>query len=155
MRFNTKKVSYANGPNMTPMVDVVMVLLIFFMLGASFVGAEHFLKSNQSLTQAGINSGPTTGTDFDEPLSIKVDGSPRDPDKFVARFEQYVSNDKDDLARKLAGMREALNRAGKKTEKIQVLINPGRNVQYRFLVEVYEAALDAEFTKISFTDAHQ
>ena len=24
------------GPNMTPMVDVVMVILIFFMLGSSF-----------------------------------------------------------------------------------------------------------------------
>ena len=28
------------GPNMTPMVDVVMVILIFFMASATFAGAE-------------------------------------------------------------------------------------------------------------------
>ena len=32
------------GPNMTPMVDVVMVLLVFFMACAAFVGPEWFLK---------------------------------------------------------------------------------------------------------------
>ena len=31
------------GPNMTPMVDVVMVILIFFMASAAFVGEEWFL----------------------------------------------------------------------------------------------------------------
>src|SRR5256885_8124330 len=33
------------GPNMTPMVDVVMVILIFFMASASFAGSEWFLKT--------------------------------------------------------------------------------------------------------------
>jgi biopolymer transport protein ExbD len=33
------------GPNMTPMVDVVMVILIFFMASATFVGSEWFLKT--------------------------------------------------------------------------------------------------------------
>lgn len=33
------------GPNMTPMVDVVMVILIFFMASAAFVGPEWFLRS--------------------------------------------------------------------------------------------------------------
>jgi len=30
---------------MTPMVDVVMVILIFFMASAAFLGAEWFLKA--------------------------------------------------------------------------------------------------------------
>jgi biopolymer transport protein ExbD len=33
------------GPNMTPMVDVVMVILIFYMAAASFVGPEWFLNA--------------------------------------------------------------------------------------------------------------
>lgn len=33
------------GPNMTPMVDVVMVILIFFMASTAFLGPEWFLKS--------------------------------------------------------------------------------------------------------------
>lgn len=33
------------GPNMTPMVDIVMVILIFFMASAAFLGNEWFLKA--------------------------------------------------------------------------------------------------------------
>ena len=33
------------GPNMTPMVDVVMVILIFFMAFAAFLGNEWFLRA--------------------------------------------------------------------------------------------------------------
>ena len=42
----TKKVHYDSGPNMTPLVDVVMVILIFLMLCGSFGGLEHFLASS-------------------------------------------------------------------------------------------------------------
>lgn len=31
------------GPDMTPMVDIVMVILIFFMAGSAFIGPEWFL----------------------------------------------------------------------------------------------------------------
>ena len=40
-----KQVHYDSGPNMTPLVDVVMVILIFLMLAGSFGGAEHYLQS--------------------------------------------------------------------------------------------------------------
>lgn len=33
------------GPNMAPMVDVVMVILIFFMASAAFLGSEWFLRA--------------------------------------------------------------------------------------------------------------
>jgi biopolymer transport protein ExbD len=33
------------GPNMTPMVDIVMVILIFFMASAAIVGPEWLLKT--------------------------------------------------------------------------------------------------------------
>lgn len=35
----------AVGPNMTPMVDVVMVILVFFMASAAFLGPEWFLRT--------------------------------------------------------------------------------------------------------------
>ena len=41
-----KKVHYDSGPNMTPLVDVVMVILIFLMLCGSFGGMERYLVSN-------------------------------------------------------------------------------------------------------------
>lgn len=37
------------GPNMTPMVDVVMVILIFFMSFAAFMGNEWFLRAGMAM----------------------------------------------------------------------------------------------------------
>ena len=54
----------------------------------------------------------------------------------------------------IAAMRQQFNAAGTKTDKIQVVISPGRNVKYKFLIDCYQAAMDAEYTKISFATAH-
>ncbi len=44
MRTASTSASRAFGPNMTPMVDIVMVILIFFMAGSVFLGPEWFLN---------------------------------------------------------------------------------------------------------------
>jgi biopolymer transport protein ExbD len=52
------------GPNMTPMVDVVMVILIFFMSAAGFVLTEHSLAS-------GLAGSSADGTEaIDDPLAL-------------------------------------------------------------------------------------
>src|SRR5436189_4477836 len=69
-----KKIHYDSGPNMTPLVDVVMVILIFLMLCGSFVGSEHFLVSNLPISQSGVGSmPPPPGFIPDEPIEIRVD----------------------------------------------------------------------------------
>lgn len=47
------------GPNMTPMVDVVLVILIFFMAATTIVGQEWFLKADlpEQRDDAGASSG--------------------------------------------------------------------------------------------------
>ena len=42
---------------------------------------------------------------------------------------------------------------GKGPDKIQVKISPGGDVKYEQLIQVYQAALNAQFTKIGFTPA--
>lgn len=42
------------GPNMTPMVDVVMVILVFFMASAVFLGPEWFLRTAIPVVKAGV-----------------------------------------------------------------------------------------------------
>ena len=148
-----KKVHYDSGPNMTPLVDVVMVILIFLMLAGSFVGAEHFLASTLPSTESGTASaGVSEGIVPDEPLDIRVD-SPT-PDRFVATAGKIRTDDLDVLTQQLTRMRQQLNAAGQKTEDIQVKISPGKNVKYKFLVNVYEAALRAQFTKVAFGTSH-
>ena len=73
----SQKVHYDSGPNMTPLVDVVMVILIFLMMAGSFVGSEHFLVSNLPISQAGVGGvAPPPGFIPDEPIEIRVDARP-------------------------------------------------------------------------------
>lgn len=151
-----KRVHYDSGPNMTPLVDVVMVILIFLMLAGSFVGQEHFLVSNLPFSEAGTGSAapPPAGFIPDEPLDIRVDRRPTG-DGFIATAGQIrVDNNPDALTRELLRLRKQLNAAGKPTDTIQVKINPGKNVTYKHLVAVYEAALRAEFEKVAFATSH-
>ena len=148
-----KAVHYDSGPNMTPLVDVVMVILIFLMLAGSFATAEHFLVSNLPVVQSGAG-GDTTPPGFipDEPIDIRVDAP--SPDSFVATAGQIRTGDVEKLTEQLRSMRQKLNAIGKSDDKIQVKIGPAKNVKYRDLVAVYEAALNAGYKKVAFATSH-
>ncbi len=153
MKMNaSKKVHYDSGPNMTPLVDVVMVILIFLMLAGSFGGAEHYMVSNIPFKEKGVGGqAAPKGMIPDEPLDIRVDST---ADRWVAQVGRLRASDVPTLTSQLRKMRQDLNSTGKKTDNIQVVISPGKNVKYDYLIGVYQAALEAEFTKISFATAH-
>ena len=48
-----KKIHYDSGPNMTPLVDVVMVILIFLMLAGSFGATQKYLVSDIPISKTG------------------------------------------------------------------------------------------------------
>ncbi len=160
-----KQVHYDSGPNMTPLVDVVMVILIFLMLAGSFGGAEHYLVSGVPVTQTGAG-GNSDKKDFDEPVEIRVD-SPV-PDRFIARVGDQNISDQDTLNAKMMQLRQKLEAAGTKRERAQIVISPGRNVKFKHLIAVFEAAIrpdkdadgnkladeGAAFTKVSFATSH-
>jgi biopolymer transport protein ExbD len=107
-----KKVHYDSGPNMTPLVDVVMVILIFLMLAGSFVTAEHFLVSNLPVVQSGAG-GEQLPPGFipDEPIDIRVDTNPA-TGAFVATAGQIRTSDAQTLTQQLRAMRVKLNATG-------------------------------------------
>ncbi len=149
-----KKVHYDSGPNMTPLVDVVMVILIFLMLAGSFVTAEHFLISNLPVVQSGAG-GEQLPPGFipDEPIDIRVDNNPT-TGEFVATAGKIRTSDAATLTAQLRAMRVQLNATGKSDDKLQVKIGPAKNVKYKDLVAVYEAALNAGYKKIAFATSH-
>src|SRR5438046_1003383 len=105
----SKKVHYESGPNMTPLVDVVMVILIFLMMAGSFGGAEHFLTSNIPLKQKGVGNAPIpAGFIPDEPLEIRVDSR---GDGFVAQAGRIKVNNAALLQNQLTKMREQFAKA--------------------------------------------
>ncbi len=155
------KVHYDSGPNMTPLVDIVMVILIFLMLTGTFALGEHFLQSNTALSSkgsGGVQLEP--GKIPDEPLSIRLDGFSRPGpdgvtrDLWQAQAGGYTAQSREVLTAQLKKMREAMNRNNIPTDRIQVFIAPSRVTKYKHIIEVYEAALDAGLTKVGFEGSH-
>jgi biopolymer transport protein ExbD len=149
----SKQVHYDSGPNMTPLVDVVMVILIFLMLVGQFGGLEHYLMSNLPYSESGLGGAKApSGAVPDEPLDVRVDAPT--PDQWVAQVGKIRTSDLGQLTAQLKKMRQDLNGAGTTTDKIQVVISPGKLVKYDFLISVYQAAMDAQYEKIAFAKSH-
>src|SRR5215213_7135311 len=91
-----KQVHYDSGPNMTPLVDVVMVILIFLMLAGSFEKGGWFLQSSMPIKkEGGAGAPPDPSKVPDEPLEIRVDNS---PNGFVAVVgDTRVQGDREQL----------------------------------------------------------
>ena len=134
---------------MTPLVDVVMVILIFLMLVGTFV-TEKFLAQRTSFTQvASSASAPVEpGTVPAEPIIVRLDMATAD--RFIARIDRFSTSNPADVSRHLSGLLLSMESVGRTRDKLTVVIQPTGAVKYRFLIEVYESALAAGFEKVSF-----
>jgi len=151
-----KKVHYDSGPNMTPLVDVVMVILIFLMLCGSFGGMERYLASNLPLRDKGGKADPNIKKPAFEDIQvdIRVDHDPANANRWKARFGDVVTSSPETLKQALTTKFNTFKAAGTGTDKLQVIINPNSLVKWKSLIAVYVAANEAGFTKIAFSSAH-
>jgi len=137
------------GPNMTPMVDVVMVILIFFMASASFAGAEWFLK---------------TAIPRQAPPAQPPKAESGDPFKLpAARFELTLRRDAGGhtIASgqgiepvELAGLqpRLAALTKGASPEDLVLVIRSEGEVPYGDVIRAHDAAAMAGFSKVGLMD---
>lgn len=146
-----KRVHYDSGPNMTPLVDVVMVLLIFLMLAGKFTGQENYIRSNTPLRQSGAGGAtpPPGGFPKDEPLEVEVTAPV--PGRFSARVGQYKAESVGELRGILERMKTDLAAAGTEVDNVQVVIVPTRDVHYQSAIEIYATAQVAGFKKVGFS----
>jgi biopolymer transport protein ExbD len=148
-----KQIHYDSGPNMTPLVDVVMVILIFLMMTGSFTQGGWFLQSSVPIkSKGGAQTDVAPGFVPDEPLEVRIDNS---ADGFrVLAGDIRSTGDREQLRLALEQKLKQFQAAGSSKEKIQVVLMPGRNVKYENIVTVYEAALRAGFSKVGFATSH-
>jgi biopolymer transport protein ExbD len=155
-----KAVHYDSGPNMTPLVDVVMVILIFLMLAGTFGGTTQFLLSKQGLHKKGSSAAKADpNKPVDTPVEIHVDNipDPSSPDGGGFRAQGTgikPTNSGETLRQELAAKLEQFKAAGTSPDQLEIVLYPGRNVKYRNLIEVYQAALQANYTKVAFATSH-
>jgi biopolymer transport protein ExbD len=144
---SNKQVHYDSGPNTTPLVDIVMVILIFFMLAGSFGMQEHFLVSTVPASVKGIvAAAPPPNWIPPTELEIRVEA---EGGHFVATVGNRQITDKDVLEATLKQMYAQFP----DPQSVQVRIDPGRDVDYKSVIEVYDAAVGAQFAKIGFNTA--
>lgn len=131
-------------PNLAPMVDVIMVLLVFFMLGASF----NLVREGALTTELDPRSGPREGVAIEiipsvkialedvglgEDCRIYVMGSPIEPNTF------------EELHTLLAGRLAAGADPGN-----PVVIGAQGTVRWRFVIAAMDAAVRAGFNNVQF-----
>ena len=145
-----KLIHYDSAPNLTPLVDVVMVILIFLMLVGSFERGGWFLQSTMPVSK--MRHGDPTEIPA-QALEIRVDNS---GDGFVARIggDVTIRGDRALLKSALETKREMFARAATDIHKVQVVLMPGRNVKYDDVILAYEGALRAGFKRVAFATSH-
>jgi biopolymer transport protein ExbD len=141
------------GPNMTPMVDVVMVILVFFMVSAAFIGPEWLLKSTVAkavaVDPAPSASGTGSGASDDKALRLG-------PTQIYLRLRFDAATGATTatwLGRvfpNLDEVRTALQKFsdGVAKEKIEVLLDPAANVPYKDYVRVHDICSELGITKV-------
>ncbi len=142
---------------MTPLVDVVMVILIFLMLTGTFAAGEFFLQSNMPMAQKGAGT-KDLPRNWQEPTPIEIRVASYNElqtgeESWVASITGHgtqIKNSREKLTELLVWKRDQLNKAGTPTENIQVFLSPTGKTKYKYLIEAYQAAISAELKKVGF-----
>lgn len=118
--------------NITPLIDVVFLLLIFFMVSTTF---ERESQINITLPEA------SEEVKEQEPLAIEV--------SVDARGEIYV-NEQKLVNAQLLTIREALRIAAELGEDPQVIISADENATHQTVIRVMDAARQLGLVRITF-----
>ena len=140
------------GPNMTPLVDIVMVILIFLMLAGSFGISEHFLlgKLPESSPGGPPGSPPVLIDKLPTRIDIHVSRSAAGFDVMQLAGET-VSNG-EALTAKLKERHAQFAAAGT-ADDVEIVIRPSGDTVWAPVIATYDAALRAEFKKVNFAYA--
>ena len=145
MRRRTQLPSIAeNIPNLAPMVDVIMVILVFFMLGASL----QLIQEGAFQTELDPRSGPSEGAAVEIIPSVKIALEEADGGK---NCNIYVMGDPlpgggfDALEAYMKQRRQA----GADTTN-PVVIGSQSGVQWRYVVRAMDASVKAGFKNVQF-----
>ena len=150
MKFNRlRPPSYHAGPNLTPLVDVVMVVLIFLMLAGSFGCAQHFLKARAADGGSAPSSAPPPApTVLPEMIDVVMWRGPGGA--FAAQAGDVRAGAAASLGTGLAEKRRLYEANGTPAEDIRVVIRPAADVPYEHVAAAFEAVLKAGYEHVAF-----
>lgn len=132
---------------MTPMIDVVFLLLVFFVWTASFHIVEHLLPSSVSAVRGTQPSDPTTPPpeeDFDD-VVIRIEWLDTRPGW---RVNEEPLTTLDEVRTSLAGIATVKPDA-------PVILHPDANVPLGHVIDVYDITRMEGFDKVQFAASEE
>ncbi|MDZ4756497.1 MAG: biopolymer transporter ExbD [Phycisphaerae bacterium] len=145
------------GLNLTPMIDVVFQLLIYFLLGASLAqGEEMYRLDLPEREHPRVRTGMSLTLE-EAPLTIRVSSQGAERDTYIISVEGPVSGAA--LQPSTAADLEALLRSavlssdhpdGTLTRRHPVLVAPSSNSRWEHAVDVFNAVVRAGFERVNF-----
>lgn len=126
---------------MTPMIDVVFLLLIFFLWTASFRIAEQRLPSSlaEETTTRGNTSEVAEETDF-EPVIVRI-GWADDAPRWNVNGRSLGN---------LAGVSQTLLAVAEVKPDLPVIVDPDARVPLGYVIDVYDLTRNLGFDKVQF-----
>jgi len=135
--------THADIPNLAPMVDVVMVILIFFMLGTTFAISEGVLPT-QLPSQIGPGGGATVT--IVPAVRIALLEQPGGGCQIVVMEHELRDNSFEALHEFMRGRIEA-----RADPSGRVLIGAEPGVEYQHVISAMDACVRAGFNNIQFS----
>ena len=137
---NFQRGRYREEPeiNLIPMIDVLLVILIFLMVTTSY---SNFAHLQVNLPQAsGEEETSTTG----KPINVAIDSS-----------EHYAVNNTRTAFNGVADFAEVLRKAAGDQTDPTIIINADGKAPHQSVVNIMEAARIAGFGRLTFTTQNQ
>ena len=138
---------YEAGPIMTPLVDVVMVILIFLMLAGSFGVSERFLASQVPIHGKGTGGVPPP-PGWTPPIQLNVRVADNGNAGLVGERGQFT--DPEALRQALIARVNQFKAEGRNVKDVEVVLFPGENTKWEHLLPLYDASLRAGVEKVAF-----
>lgn len=135
------------GPNMTPMVDVVMVILVFFMASTAVLGPEWFLRSALPVASAKAASPAKEPDSPSREVRVEFTLSRSVGEPTLVSGPDVQNAPLDSLLAKLAALASE-----NKPDDLAVVLRPGATVPYQDLVLIHEACQKLGISKVGMAD---
>lgn len=119
--------------NLTPLIDVVFLLLIFFMVSTTFTRESHL---SLNLPEA---SGEEASA---EPKSIEI---------LIDAAGQYVINNRSLVSTKIETLKAALQEVSEGDSSLPLIITADANTPHQAVITAMDAAGQMGFSKLSLT----
>jgi len=94
----TRSEQSAAEADMTPMLDIVFILLIFFIVTTSFVKEEGIMVSRPKMNKSSNPSAPAMVIKINESGLVTFNGNPVDIERVPARIENFIAKNESSSA---------------------------------------------------------